>query len=99
MKTLLLLSILFLSILTYGQVQISGKTIDASDTQPCSLLITTGSLEEGEDGGTSFNSFLNLLSTDKFKNISTTKIILPKADHMETAVPTFEKGIELLIKK
>ncbi|MCW3085852.1 MAG: putative alpha/beta superfamily hydrolase [Bacteroidetes bacterium] len=58
-----------------------------------SLFLTTGGLEGDE---INFNSFIKLLADPKFKNIRVQSENYPRYDHMETAIPTFEKGLQLI---
>ena len=71
--------------------------MDPSDKNKRTLLLTIGSLEDGEDGGLILNSFTKLLTESAFKNITVTKTIYSKTDHMGTAIPTFEKGLEYIM--
>jgi predicted alpha/beta superfamily hydrolase len=75
------------------------KNLHVSNHNQQTLLITTGGLEDGEDGGLNFNYLLNVLLSSEFKHIRVEKMILPKTDHMATPVPTFEKGLELIMKQ
>ena len=77
--------------------QFKNISLNPSDNNKRTLLLTTGSLEDGEDGGLIFNSFTKLLTAPSFSNIILNKIIFPKTDHMGTAVPTFDKGLELIM--
>lgn len=56
------------------------------------LFITIGS-REAEDMVT-FNRFTDLISAGNFKEITTTTVVFPDADHMGAAIPAFEKAFE-----
>ncbi len=63
------------------------------------LFLTFGAKEDSEDGtGTegidNFNSFITLMSDNKFKNIKLKSEVYPTFGHMETAVPTFTKTLQ-----
>lgn len=79
--------------------QFNEMTVNTGDNMSQTLVLTTGELESKEDGGDAdFNSFVNLLSENKFKNVKLDKIIYPQTGHMGTAVQSFEKGLELIMK-
>ena len=59
------------------------------------LYLTTGGLEGGETGSVTFNLFLKTLSDPKFRHIRIKHEIYPDTDHMETGIPTFERGMQL----
>jgi len=77
--------------------QFNAITPNAACKTKRTLVLTTGALEDGENGGLTFNSFSKLFYEDRFRNITLYKIIYPKTDHMGTAVPTFDKGLELIM--
>lgn len=66
------------------------------NTNGINVLLTTGALEE-EDAKT-FTEFERILSKEVFKNKGVEKIVWPGADHMSTALPTFERGLEMIRK-
>ncbi len=71
--------------------------LNLSQKNKRTLLLTKGSLEDGEDGGLLFNSFTKLLTEPAFENIIVNKIIYHNTDHMGTAIPTFDNGLELIM--
>lgn len=77
------------------------QSISGSDnTNQQTLFLTFGAREDSEDGGTgtegidNFNSFISLLSDNRFKNIKLKSEVYPSFGHMETAVPTFAKSLQ-----
>lgn len=68
---------------------------------PKTLFLTFGAKEDIEDGtGTSgidnFNSFISLLSDSRFKMTNVKSEVYPTFGHMETAVPTFTKSLNVI---
>lgn len=86
--------------LEYANLFLLSKFRDLSGQNPdisgIKVLLTTGQLEE-EDAKT-FNEFAQILSKGVFKNKELTKIVWPGADHMSTALPSFDRGLELIGK-
>lgn len=63
------------------------------------LYLTFGAKEDFEDqsgtaGIDSFNSFVKVLSENRFKNILLKSEVYPAFGHMETAIPTFTKSLQ-----
>ncbi len=77
--------------------QFKNISSNCLDKNKRTLLLTTGALEDGEDGGLIFNSFTKLLMESTFENMTLNKIVYPKTDHMGTAIPTFDKGLEFIM--
>lgn len=72
---------------------------DFPDTNKRDLLMTAGSFEDGDDGGSYFNSLTTLLANDVFKNITVIDSVYLRTDHMGTAIPTFEQGLDRVIAR
>ena len=77
------------------------QNISGNDnTNQQTLFLTFGAREDSEDGGIgtegidNFNTFINLLSNNRFKNIKLKSEVYPTFGHMETAVPTFTKSLQ-----
>jgi predicted alpha/beta superfamily hydrolase len=68
--------------------------------QKTDLYISTGGKEDdtGTETVDNFNAFYKLLCEDRFKKIRIVREIFPAYGHMETAVPTFTKAVELTKK-
>lgn len=60
------------------------------------LLLSRGALEP--EDAPAFDIFSAILTEDRFKMIETEKIVWRAADHMATAIPSFEAGLEMSLK-
>jgi predicted alpha/beta superfamily hydrolase len=59
------------------------------------VLITIG----GKENTTDFTHLLRIMDRRKFKMLRVESKIFPRTDHMETALPTFKEGLDLLSDK
>ena len=58
------------------------------------LVITTGAMEKEDQ---LFDSFTKILAGKQFRGLRSETIVYPDADHMGTAIPSFEKGLEKIL--
>jgi predicted alpha/beta superfamily hydrolase len=69
-------------------------TGDLNDTK---LYLTTGELEITDSKANSFNSFYQILEMKNFLRLK--PVIYKNLEHMGTAIPSFEDGIEFVLGK
>lgn len=79
--------------LAYGNEYIVKQFQQPIKINQGTLLITMGEREGQNDAGTGFHDFVQSLEDLK---LNVRSILFPNYGHMETAVPTFEMGLELI---
>lgn len=86
--------------LLYGDTFLLSKFRDLDMTErngaKLQLLLSRGALEP--EDAPAFEVFSAILAEEKFKMIDMEKIIWRAADHMATAIPSFEAGLEMSLK-
>jgi predicted alpha/beta superfamily hydrolase len=69
---------------------------------PCTLIMTMGAREDAEDGGMgtemldAFQLMVQALLDQAGTGVVLTEEVLPAMGHMETAIPTFTKALEMI---